>query len=98
MIRFQNVGIRYGMGPEILRDVSFEIPTEVVSIPERTLGRWKDDAAAPAVSVAEADAGPDKLFSASDRSRISNGGPAAIAATNRRGVPGFPSARPYDDL
>lgn len=26
MIRFQNVGIRYGMGPEILRDVSFEIP------------------------------------------------------------------------
>jgi cell division transport system ATP-binding protein len=26
MIRFQNVGMRYGMGPEILRDVSFEIP------------------------------------------------------------------------
>ena len=26
MIRFQNVGLRYGMGPEILRDVSFDIP------------------------------------------------------------------------
>ena len=26
MIRFQNVGMRYGMGREILRDVSFEIP------------------------------------------------------------------------
>lgn len=26
MIRFQNVGMRYGMGPEILRDVSFDIP------------------------------------------------------------------------
>ena len=26
MIRFENVGLRYGMGPEILRDVSFHIP------------------------------------------------------------------------
>ena len=26
MIRFENVGLRYGMGPEVLRDVSFNIP------------------------------------------------------------------------
>ncbi len=26
MIHFENVGLRYGMGPEILRDLSFEIP------------------------------------------------------------------------
>lgn len=26
MIRFENVGLRYGMGPEILRDISFDIP------------------------------------------------------------------------
>ncbi|PRD44523.1 cell division ATP-binding protein FtsE [Phyllobacterium phragmitis] len=26
MIRFENVGLRYGMGPEVLRDVSFHIP------------------------------------------------------------------------
>ena len=25
MVRFENVGLRYGMGPEILRDISFEI-------------------------------------------------------------------------
>ena len=25
MIRFENVGMRYGGGPEILRDVSFEL-------------------------------------------------------------------------
>jgi len=25
MIRFENVGMRYGMGPEVLRDVSFEL-------------------------------------------------------------------------
>lgn len=25
MIRFENVGLRYGMGPEILRDVNFDI-------------------------------------------------------------------------
>lgn len=26
MINFENVGLRYGMGPEILRDISFHIP------------------------------------------------------------------------
>lgn len=26
MIRFQNVGMRYGMGSEVLRDISFDIP------------------------------------------------------------------------
>ncbi len=26
MIRFENVGLRYGMGPEILRDLTFQIP------------------------------------------------------------------------
>ncbi len=26
MIRFENVGLRYGMGPEILRDLTFDIP------------------------------------------------------------------------
>ncbi|MGB3500599.1 MAG: cell division ATP-binding protein FtsE [Mesorhizobium sp.] len=26
MIRFENVGLRYGMGPEVLRDLTFQIP------------------------------------------------------------------------
>lgn len=26
MIRFENVGLRYGMGPEILRDITFDLP------------------------------------------------------------------------
>lgn len=26
VIRFENVGLRYGLGPEILRDISFELP------------------------------------------------------------------------
>jgi cell division transport system ATP-binding protein len=26
VIRFENVGLRYGMGPEILRDISFQLP------------------------------------------------------------------------
>ena len=25
MIRFENVGVRYGMGPEILSDLTFEV-------------------------------------------------------------------------
>ncbi len=28
LIRFENVGLRYGMGPEILRDISFHIPAK----------------------------------------------------------------------
>lgn len=27
MIHFENVGLRYGMGPEILRDMTFDIPS-----------------------------------------------------------------------
>jgi cell division transport system ATP-binding protein len=26
LIRFENIGLRYGMGPEILRDISFHLP------------------------------------------------------------------------
>ncbi|MDO9562991.1 MAG: cell division ATP-binding protein FtsE, partial [Bradyrhizobium sp.] len=26
MVRFENVGLRYGLGPEILRDLNFLIP------------------------------------------------------------------------
>ena len=25
MVRFENVGLRYGLGPEVLRDLNFEI-------------------------------------------------------------------------
>ncbi len=28
MVRFENVGLRYGMGPEVLRDVSFDVPAK----------------------------------------------------------------------
>ena len=26
IVEFENVGLRYGIGPEVLRDVTFEIP------------------------------------------------------------------------
>src|SRR5215212_10696606 len=26
LVRFENVGLRYGLGPEILRDLSFQVP------------------------------------------------------------------------
>jgi len=26
LVRFENVGLRYGLGPEILRDLTFQIP------------------------------------------------------------------------
>ena len=29
MVRFENVGLRYGLGPEVLRDLTFRIDTPV---------------------------------------------------------------------
>jgi len=31
MVRFENVGMRYGMGPEVLRDISFELDAGSIS-------------------------------------------------------------------
>ncbi len=31
MVRFENVGMRYGMGPEVLRDISFKLETGSIS-------------------------------------------------------------------
>ena len=32
MVRFENVGLRYSIGPEVLRDVSFErLPAELAA-------------------------------------------------------------------
>ena len=30
MIDFDNVGLRYGMGPEILRDLTFDVPPAAI--------------------------------------------------------------------
>lgn len=58
LIHFENVGLRYGMGPEILRDLTFDIE-EILSVSDRPIGRRQDVAAADAFHVAAADTRPD---------------------------------------
>jgi cell division transport system ATP-binding protein len=41
LIHFENVGLRYGMGPEILRDLTFDIPEEILPVPDRPSGAGK---------------------------------------------------------
>jgi len=53
---FENVGLRYGLGPEILRDLSFLIPGPFLPVSHRPVGRRQDLVAEAVVPVAAADA------------------------------------------
>ena len=57
MIRFENVGLRYGSGPEILRDVTFHVLPGSFHFLTGPSGAGKTTLAAPALHVAQADAG-----------------------------------------
>ena len=50
MVRFENVGLRYSLGPEVLRDVSFELAPHSFQFLTGAVGRGQDLAAAHAVS------------------------------------------------
>ena len=45
MVRFENVGMRYGSGPEVLRDVTFVLEAGLLHLPHRPVGRGQDHAA-----------------------------------------------------
>ena len=42
LVRFENVGLRYGLGSEVLRDLTFQSRTTFVSIPDRSVGGRQD--------------------------------------------------------
>ena len=72
-------------------------PRALVPVPERAVRRRQDDAAQAAVPVAQADARPDHHLRQGPLAHLAPG-TAADAPPHRRGVPGFPPARPHDDL
>jgi cell division transport system ATP-binding protein len=57
-VQFENVGVRYGMGPEVLRDLTFSIEPRSFQFLTGPSGRGQDHAAAPHPAVGPADAGP----------------------------------------
>ncbi len=64
MVRFENVGMRYGPGPEVLRDVTFVLEVRLVHLPDRPFGRRQDHAAQADVSGRAALAWADHACSA----------------------------------
>jgi cell division transport system ATP-binding protein len=98
MIRFQNVGLRYGHGSgnparRFVRDATerrFQFLTGPSGAGKTTLLRLLFLSLKPTRGLIN-------IFGR-DRSRIARTGPAHSQAAHRRGVPGFPPARPYDDL
>jgi hypothetical protein len=89
LIRFENVGLRYGMGPEILRDISFHIPERSFQFLSGPSGAGKPPTQA-AVPVAEADAG---LITGSSAG-IDRASPSGLPTLrrHRRGISGLPAA------
>ncbi len=97
MIRFENVGLRYGMGPEILRDISLHIPERSFQFLSGPSGAGKTTLLRLLFMSLKPTRGLITIFG-KDRSRISRSRTAASEAPHRRGVPGFPPARPHDHL
>ena len=62
MIELQNVALRYGRGPHVLRDVDFNLRAGSFSLSDRALGRRKDHDPAAAFHVAAADHGLHPAF------------------------------------
>ena len=97
VIRFENVGLRYGMGPEILRDISFHIPERSFQFLSGPSGAGKTTLLRLLFMSLKPTRGLITIFG-KDRSRISRTRTAASAPPHRRRVPGFPPARPHDHL
>ena len=98
MIRFENVGLRYGMGAEVLRDVSFELEPRLVPLSDRPV-RGRQDLACCGFCSCRCG-----RHAASSRCFGNDDGVAAALRSarhpppHRRGVPGFSPARSSDDL
>ena len=96
LIRFENVGLRYGMGPEILRDISFQIPERSFQFLSGPSGAGKTTLLRLLFLSLKPTRGLITIFG-KDRSRI-RATSCRSAPPHRRRLPGFPPARPYDHL
>ncbi len=80
------------------RPVSFDASAALLPVPHRALRRGQDDAAAPVVPVAAADAAASVTMFGQDTSRLEQGRHRRAAPAHRHRAAGFPPARSHDDL
>ena len=97
MVRFENVGLRYGMGAEILKDISFAIEPQSFQFLTGPSGAGKTTLLRLILLSLRPTRGVIALFGR-DAITLDKTAITESPAPDRRRVPGFPPARSFDDL
>ena len=97
MVRFENVGLRYGMGPEVLRDLTFRIEPHSFQFLTGPSGAGKTSLLRLLFLSLKPTRGLITLFG-HDVATLRKDASATLAPAHRRRVPGFPPARSHDHL
>ena len=97
MVRFENVGLRYGLGPEILRDLSFLIPAHSFQFLTGPSGAGKTSLLRLLFLSIRPTRGLVNLFG-QDVSLLGKDQVANMRQQHRHRAAGFSPARPHDDL
>ena len=93
IVEFDSVGLRYGTGAEVLRDLDFRLGRGRLLFPHRPVGRRQDVAAETALPRPAADARPDPpVRRGTDRGAARSA--ARLPPPDRRRVPGLPPDPP----
>jgi cell division transport system ATP-binding protein len=97
LIHFENVGLRYGMGPEVLRDLTFDIPKRSFQFLTGPSGAGKTTLMRLLFMSLKPTRGLIRMF---DRDiSVTPGEELPLLATaDRHRLPGFPSPRSHDHL
>ena len=97
MIHFENVGLRYGMGPEILRDLTFDIPARSFQFLTGPSGAGKTTLLRLLFMSLQPTRGLIRMFDR-DIATIPREDLPLLQPPRRHRVSGFPPARSSDDL
>ena len=97
VVRFENVGLRYGLGPEVLRDLTFRIEPHSFQFLTGPSGAGKTSLLRLLFLSLRPTRGLITLFG-HDIATLEQGCAGDAAAAHRHRVPGFSPARPHDHL
>ena len=91
MLRFENVGLRYGMGPEVLGDLNFSVAPQSFQFLTGPSGAGKTTLMRLMLLSLRPTRGTIRVFG-QRLGGAEQGRPDDAEATDRRGLPGFSPA------